>query len=299
MPLSAHHRGLSFAAVSAGSYGVVTTCAAIAYAGGTNPLTLVSFRATLGLGAALALVILVSRRYTLPRRAWGSFLLMTLGVIMINYGYMSSVKFIPVGLAALVFFTFPILILAITAIRSRQLPPPVSAFAFLLAFAGLALALGPSLGGLDWRGLLGAATASLGAVLMIWYSAAVVRHTSVGAMTLYAHVVIVPITLIVLGVFGGPSFPETTVAWTGLVLAGLGYLFGTVFQFLAVRYAEPAPTALVFNLEPIISIAVAAAFLGERLLGNQYAGGAMVLIGVFLATLKAVDPAGRTPASSG
>jgi len=55
----------------------------------------------------------------------------------------------------------------------------------------------------------------------------------------------------------------------------------------------------VFNLEPIISIAVAAAFLGERLLGNQYAGGAMVLIGVFLATLKAVDPAGRTPASSG
>jgi len=137
MPLSAHHRGLFFAAVSAGSYGVVTTCAAIAYAGGTNPLTLVSFRAVLGLGAALALIILVSRRYTLPRPAWGSFLLMTLGVVMINYGYMSSVRFIPVGLAALVFFTFPILILAITAIRSRRMPAPISAFAFLLAFSGL------------------------------------------------------------------------------------------------------------------------------------------------------------------
>jgi len=107
--------------------------------------------------------------------------------------------------------------------------------------------------------------------------------------------------LIVLGVFGGPSFPETAIAWTGLVLAGLGYLFGTVFQFLAVRYAEPAPTALVFNLEPIISIAVAAAaaFLGERLHGNQYAGGAMVLIGVFLATVNAGNPTSRaTPRGS-
>ena len=71
-----------------------------------------------------------------------------------------------------------------------------------------------------------------------------------------------------------------------LFLAALAvvYVIAYLLQMLSLRFAATSRVAPFYNLEPIVTIAVAALLLGERLTSMQYAGGGLVLVALVLAS---------------
>ena len=98
--------GLVAAAAASISLGVITPAARIAYDGGVSTTTLVAFRVAVATVITAALVALFRRPWAFNPAALRPTLATTLGILMVAFGYMSSVLFIPVSLSALIFFHF-------------------------------------------------------------------------------------------------------------------------------------------------------------------------------------------------
>ncbi len=85
------------------------------------------------------------------------------------YSLLGAIIFIPVGLAIVVMYSYPLLIAAWSWMRGTEKPSTLALIALVAAFAGIVLALGASADGLDWRGVglaFGAAVAMVGLLLV-------------------------------------------------------------------------------------------------------------------------------------
>ena len=69
---------------------------------------------------------------------------------------------------------------------------------------------------------------------------------------------------------GGTATPPGSPSWPAL---GIVYVIAYLVQMLSLRFAPASTVAPFYNLEPVVTTGIAAAFLGERLQVNQYAGG--------------------------
>jgi len=285
---SSQTSGLITAAIAAASLGLVTTGVRLAYDGGMNPSTLIAFRVAVGLIGTFAVALVMRRAFTLPAQARWPMIGVTAGSLTIAFGYMGAVFFIPVSLAALIFYLFPILILGVTAVVARRLPSLATMAAFAAAFAGLALALGSSLDTLDWRGLALAFAAAVGGTIFLITAARASRRMDAVVLTFYTQLIGLPIVTAAMLSMGGPVMPTTDIGWLGLTVAAGAYIVGVILQMVAVRLADPAPVSMVSNLEPLVTLVIAAAILGERLSTIQYLGCALVLAAVMVAAREAM-----------
>jgi drug/metabolite transporter (DMT)-like permease len=93
------------------------------------------------------------------------------------------------------------------------------------------------------------------------------------------------------GVLPGAAARPADFLWLGDALAGWGVLFllaagPTLIGFglynVSLGYLPASVANLIVTLEPVFTVAIAAAFLGERLNAVQIAGGVMILGGVAL-----------------
>lgn len=280
----ANIKGVLVAALAAAGFSISFISVGFAFRAGADPATMIVFRGLTGLLAGLVMIRLLSDTYKLPANAVTPLVLATLGMTLVNYGYMIAIQYIPISLATLTFYTYPMVVLAITSLAERRLPRPLATIAFVMAFGGLAITLGASLSGLDWRGIASALVATTGGTLLFFYGAVTAKRTSIALYTLYSHVAIILLGIAVMWAFDGPHLPHGTEGNFAIIGMCLGYTVGISAQFLAFRMISPAIAALVFNVEPVITISLSALLLGDVLSLNQYFGGALVISGVVLAT---------------
>lgn len=266
--------------MAAVSLAFITTFAKLSYQNGSTPLTLITFRALTGTIILIVLARVIEGPIKINRENLPSLLMAGLGLGMITLGYMSSVAYIPVGLAALIFYLFPLVLLAYEAVRDRQRPGIRRITAFSLAFTGLALALGPSLESLDIRGVALAFMGGLGTVVL--FIAGQKASKTLGPLSIGAgaNVIILPVMAGIMFAFDSYSLPNTELGWTALLLACVAYLMGVSAQLAAVRFAKPSESALIHNIEPVMSIAIAWFVLNEVLSPVQLAGVALVIISI-------------------
>ena len=152
--------GLLFAVVGTIGLGLAVALSRFAYEGGANGLTVASTRSIFMLIELYLICLLTQRQLRLPLRDWLHCCGLGALMVMMSYGNVGSVEFISVGLAALLFYTFPPVIALIHTLVLRE---PLSLFKWLmitLAFFGLLLMLSVSLGDSDWRGVALALSAS-------------------------------------------------------------------------------------------------------------------------------------------
>ncbi len=264
--------------------GLNTTFARLAYDAGSNPVTVLGSRflaCTLAIGIA---VVLLGRPTVIPRGSR----LPTLSVTAIWFigptCYLWAVVFLPVGLAALLFYTFPLIVAAISHFQERARLGPMRVGAFLLAFTGLVIALSPSLSELDWRGITLAFLAAVSTAVTFILSRRLVSELGVFTFTLYMSAGSVVLIMGVILLVGGIALPQNTIGWTGLSGAAFGFVVGILAMFTAIKYVGSAAAAMLLNLEPLISILAAALVLGERLTMLQLTGAIMVVSALILST---------------
>ena len=274
--------GLLLAAVAAVGLGLAPPAARYAFLGGTDGLTVTSVRGTVMLLALALFLRLSGRGFRLPRRerrhAWAVGLLFA-GMMYCN---IAAVQYIPVGLASLVYFTYPSLIVLLLAAVVRDAVPADKLLAVALALAGLALMLGVSFGRVDPRGVwLALAAAACTAGNAVWIGRHLARTDMVRVtfhMCAVGTAVVVAATLL----RGGFDWPERPGGWLGMagvtvLQGGAGFLY-----FLAIPRIGALRSGIVTNLQPLTGVLAAVVLFGEAFGRWQVAGGLMVLAAVWL-----------------
>lgn len=282
--LSATHRGRLCALGSAASFAAIPPLGRLVYDDGASPGTVVLVRLLFGLLAAGVAVTLLRRPWSLPRGDWLGTGIVTVAWIMVTVGYMASFFYIPVSLAVLIFFTFPVLIALAGPLVARTSYEPLLIAAAALAFIGLALALGPDVATLDWRGCALAFLASVGATTTFLVSQRLVVEQDLFTFSFHLHVACFAAVAVGYVVFGLPDVPRQAAGWLPLLGVAAFYVSAMLLQFGAIRLAGPGRASVVFNAEPVLTMLAAAVVLGELLTGWQAAGAAMVIGGVMLST---------------
>lgn len=277
--------GIGFAANS--------TAAKLAYEGGTNPLTFLTLRSTLAALLVLAIVLLTQRSLYMPfRRRLAAF---GIGVILATYSYgvLAAIQYIPVALAILIFYTFPLLTAAYTWISGRERPTILSVGALLVAFLGLALALDIGSGGMNPLGIALAAGAALGVTIVILLNNRLVGNADSYPVTLHMMFSAAALCALVTVMLGDFTLPQTRMGWVSLGIGTASYAAAITTVFIAVSLAGPVPVTLSMNLEPVASMALGFIVLGQLLSGVQLLGAGLVIASVLSVRLADIRKTGQ------
>jgi drug/metabolite transporter (DMT)-like permease len=275
--------GIACALGAAAMYGMVPNFVRAAYINGIPPIESTFFRTSIIALAFAILGVIQGESFRVPKAARASFAAQSLATLVVSVCYLASVQFIPVGLAVIIFFLFPILIMLAAPIVEGHGPGLIRTIIAVIAFAGLAIAVGPSFESLDFRGIILAMAAAVGGAGQFFSGRSISRYMKPSVFGSLVHLAIWPPVLLVALYAGGGKlqiFHGGTATVTGLVfIVGVAvvYVVAYLIQMLSLRFANASVVAPFYNLEPITTTAIAAAILGERMQMNQYAGGGIVL----------------------
>ncbi len=282
--------GIACALGAAVCYGFVPNLARAAFENGVPPVESTFFRTALV--AVLLGIVAVARgeSFAIPRAALPCFSGLAVATLIISVCYLASVQFIPVGLAVIIFFTFPVLIMLAAPLIEGHSPGLMRLLVALFAFAGSAVAVGADFHKLDIRGILLAAAAACACVLQFFSGRSLSRHMTPAVLGSLVHLVILPLTFLIALYVGSGTiqfFPGGSVTLLGLAfLSGVGLIYVAAFliHMTSLRFAPASTVAPFYNLEPMVTTAVAALLLGERLATTQYAAGGMVFAALVAAS---------------
>ncbi len=269
--------GLLLAFMSAAAFGTNIVSAQVAGAAGLGGPLLVFYRVLIMLVLVGGVALLAGTRLALLRHQRRPVLLFGVTTALVGIAYLSSVAFVPVSVAAVIFYTYPMLIVLAEPLLTRAAFRADRLAVALVAFVGIALVVGPDPRGLDPRGLALAGLASVAAAAQFFAAS---RCAAIATMPklFWSHVVILPVALAIVALTGGILPPQAfLLAPLAVAVTYGGYLIGFVLQILALARIAPGPAGLVFCAEPIVAVAIAAVVLGERLGALQYAGGGLVI----------------------
>ncbi|GAA3741313.1 drug/metabolite transporter (DMT)-like permease [Spinactinospora alkalitolerans] len=308
----ARHRasGLGFAVASALAFGGSGPFARPLIDAGVDPLHVTWLRVA---GAALILAPLAVRhRGVLRTHPW---LLLAYGVFPmagVQALYFAAISRIPVGVALLIEFLGPVLVLAWIRLVRRRPVSRAAAVGVVLAVAGLACLVevwaGVRLDALGLALALGAAACQAGYFLLSDTAGEEVDPLAVisyGALVAAALITAVarPWRLewrLLAGdvdIAGMSTSGLVSVVWLAVVSTAVAYVVGVA----AIRRLSPVVAGAVAYLEVVTAIVLAWLMLGEALSAPQIAGAVIVVAGAFIAQTSVAtgEAAAQDPPADG
>lgn len=208
---------------------------------------------------------------------------LVLGLILSGQAFamLTALYYIPASLMILIFYLFPLIVAGYTHIAGLHRVTGITVVSLLAAFAGVALALSVSPSGLDWRGVVLALAATIMVVVNIIGSAAVIRKSDSLVITFVMSVAMLAVFSVYNLARGKLFLPSDAAGWWPLAGCLIAYLFAAVCFYSAIGKAGPQRVAMVMNVEPIITIGLAALILSERLTPVQLVGATVVIVAIF------------------
>ncbi|NBW00415.1 MAG: EamA/RhaT family transporter [Betaproteobacteria bacterium] len=268
--------GIAAVIGSAIGFGAMSIFARQAYADGAD-ITAVLFLRFLAAGLLMALLMFAWRRPWPRPFAVGVLALMGGGIYVLqSYSFFKALQHASAGLVGLLLYLYPFIVTVLGALLFRE-PLGVKRVAAVgLALAGTGLTL--------WGGITGSpAGIAFGVIAALLYSA----YILVGSRVLKneepfgAAAVVMLSAAAVFGLMtwiGKPSFPQSASGWLAIAaIAVFSTVIAIVGFFIGVRILGAADASTLSTLEPVVTILLAAIFLGERLEPVQLVGAAVVL----------------------
>ena len=289
--------GNAVALASAITFATSITLVALIYADGAN-VHAVNLARALAFAGVVAL-ILAMRRVSPVLAPRATLRCVLVGLLFCGelYGLVASIQYIPVGLAVLIMYTYPLIVAVSGWISGAESFTLDRLLAILAAFAGLILALHAPGEQVDWRGVAWAAftAASFAAVLIV--SGRTMRGIDRWVMMLY----LTGTTALVVGAASltlvDLEWPRSGQGWATLTTSTGFYVVATILLFTAVKMIGPLRTAIIDNSAPVWAIVLASILLHERLGTGQLFGGALVICAVLLVQLSLRVPVRTTNAA--
>jgi len=254
----------------------------LAYDAGSDAVTVLALRYSVAAALLYLYFLLWGQTAWLPRRLGAKAVGIGLLVATYAYGYLGAVQYIPVSLAVLIFYTYPLLTGLAARLFEREALGPRKLLALVLGLVGVALAVEVSWKGLDPRGLALAALGAIGLAATIILSQRTMRSAGSLGVTFYINLV-AALACVAAGLLkGGFALPATSAGWYAFLALPLFFSVGITGFFAAVSLIGGVKTATIMNVEPVFTVLGAILLLGEQLAPLQLAGAALVLVAIFL-----------------
>ncbi len=282
---SAHKRlvwGSVAALFSSISFSMNVTLAGLAYEHGAN---IHALNLTRSIAFWLCLLIVVNIRelsLDIPRKARVAALLLggLLGAEM--YVLLGAILFIPVALAIVIMYTYPLMIAVYDWTSGRSRFSILQLVIMIVVFIGLSLALALPAGMIDINGVvLALASALVLATLLILSERALEQHDNNVIMFYMLTSTCLGIVLMTL-TFVDLEWPTTSIGWLAFSASSACYVFATFLLFTAVDMVGPLRTAIIDNTAPVWAVLFGFVLLGQILSLQQTAGVVIVVAGVLL-----------------
>ena len=285
--------------VSACSFGAMAIFGRFAYAAGVDAFGVLLPRFVIASLVLWALLRLTGRRAP-PRERLPGLLAMGGGYVAQSLCYFFALTYLPAGMVALLLYLFPIFVLLLSRLLGHETLSARKIAALVLCSVGILLTIGmadASAAKLDPRGIaLGVGAALIYSVYIVAGSRITAGIDPLASSTVILTGSAAGLALIVavrwlMGL--NAAFPSSAQGLSAVLAIALVSTVVAVGSFVAgLRVLGSSKTALLSTLEPVVTVALAAVFLGEEMRATQLAGGALVLGG---ALLLASAPAAATP----
>lgn len=229
----------------------------------------------------------------MPRFAWRDVLpiaLLGIGqfgilIILLNYG----LKTVPAARAALIFASFPLMTLVLSAALGRERLTLAKTAGVLLTMIGVGLALGEKAvdgtATADWIGDAAVlASAFVGALCSVLYRPYLARYKAlhVSAFAMVASVIFLIVPAAGEGFFAAwPGFSRT--GWFAVLFIGMASSLAYFLWLWALTHASPTRVTVFLSLSPVAAAILGAVFLGEPWSPLLLAAIACLALGLWLA----------------
>jgi len=290
--------GPALVLLSAAAFGAMAVFGKLAYSAGVDSGALVLVRFT-SAAALLGLLLLV--RPSLRRlegeapRSWlgARPVLIALGLGFFGYALQASLFFAAleradVSVVTLVLYTFPIMVTVAAVLLGRDRFTAPRVVALVTATVGVALVLVGAGGlGFDTVGLVLAFSSAVTYTVYILVSDKVLHRLPPVVLTALVMTGAALAVALRSVVTGGANL---SFAWQGWLWIGCIVVVSTVIAVLAffagLRRTGPSTTAILSTFEPVVSVALATAVLGEVLAPVQVLGALLVLGAAVIVQLR-------------
>lgn len=268
---------LLYGVTAAVSFSVADILLKVVFISGMDALSLAGLR-----GVVVVLFFMVWLRVgPPPRRHTSRERLIALGIGLLfsitMFGLLQSIALLPVSIAILAYFVYPLLTgLAGAATGVDRVGWRALATAFA-AFVGLGLMLGFHLESLAPIGLACAFIAAIARVVTLLLTRAYLNRADARLTTWYSMVPSTGVYIAAIAVVGHFSMPNSVAGWGAFLGVTVTTTLSTLLIYISTARIGPFRTALIMNLEPLLTTLFSMLLLGETLTAMQGAGAALMI----------------------
>lgn len=292
-PLSALDRharaGVGLTLLAASGFAAVSILTSVAMQAGLTLNTVLTWRYVL---SAVALVVWVGVQGQMTRMPMRDSLLW-MGVggggqALMVYLALSALAYISAGTLAFLFYTYPVWVTLVQALRGAEPIDARRGAALALSFGGTAVMVGaPDMGGEAWRGVALALSAAVLYGLLIpamqwmqkdWPVLVTSAWSKIGAAVCF-----------LLAAVGDQSFSYAMsgAAWGAIIaLTVWSTVLPSVFFLMGLLRLGPVRTAIVSTVEPFLTALLGVFVLSQPLTVRTLVGGAAIVAAVIVLQVK-------------
>lgn len=283
--LSRNLRGALLILASAIGFGLMPILAIYAYGGGANVTTLLLFRFSIAAVVLFGCALWSGAELRIDKRQV-LFLALLGGVLYTLQAstYLSSVHYITPSLAALILYTYPVMVGTLDVLLGAEVFRSRILLAGAVSLGGVAMILGVSGSAVNGIGVLLALSAAGIYTSYIMIGNRVVKQLPPLVVSAYVSL-FAGLTMLVFGVATHQlDFGLTPVAWWAILgIAGFSTVIGILAFFRGLELVGSTLASILSTAEPLVTALLSALLWGERLSPMQMLGGAAVLLGATLA----------------
>jgi drug/metabolite transporter (DMT)-like permease len=272
--------------VAAACFGTLGVFSKLFYDAGGEAWTLLFLRFAVT-GPVLVVLALALRERPPNRRV--ALLGASLGIFQIGVGYALFEGFerAPVALVTLLYFAYPLITAVGASLLYKEELGPRRAVILGVALAGVALTIGiPD--SANWVGIVLGLVAGLCVSVLILSSRYLMVARGLSPIALSALMFTSPAILLALMIPArAPSFDLSGEAWGWAAAAVfVAAAIPITLFYSGVRRAGATAAGLLSTVEPVVSVLLAYAVLGESLSALQFIGGTLIIISVIALSLE-------------
>lgn len=267
---------------SACCFGSLTTVTLLAMQTGMSLVNVIFWRFSIAAALLAAISWRARKAHRFDRAAWRLMAIGGIAQALISYLSFKSLDYLPVGVLAFLFYTYPAWVAIIASVRGKETLSRPRLFALALAMSGIAVMVGaPHVEVLSTIGVLMA----LGTAVLYALYLPMIHDAQKALPPLLASFYLVTgiaITFLVVSMAtGGVAIPHTPRLWGDLLLLSV---IGTVFAFGAMmaglHVLGPVRTSIISTVEPFFTAILGAVILKQGLTLAIIAGGMLIAVAV-------------------
>jgi drug/metabolite transporter (DMT)-like permease len=276
-----HRVGTVYILASAMCFGSMAIFARLAYASGVDIPTLLLLR--FAIASILMWTLLLWKRMPLPRGR-GLVMLVAMGAVGYAgqaFSFFTALTYASAGLVALLLYTYPAIVTILSRLVFQHPLTGVQIAAVAIALAGTVFIIGNAGDGK----VLGIFFGLLAALIYSLYILAGSRFPKDVTPTASTTVIASSAAAVYLVVVAVKGFhpPATGTGWMAmLAIAVICTVLAILFFFEGLERVGPVRASVFSTIEPVFTVLLAAALLGERITLVRVFGGALIVGAVLL-----------------